>query len=64
MSAEFGYIEAKIGHHVDFSFPILEEGVPCACRCLIYNITQSSSLTRGRRVILSHCSCKQEVVNY
>ena len=41
MLVESGCIERKNGHRVDPSLLRLEEGVSCACGCVIYHIVSS-----------------------
>jgi hypothetical protein len=42
MSEELGCIEGKNGHRADPSLPGLEEGISCACGCLMYCVGSSA----------------------
>jgi len=43
---ELGCAKGENGHHVDPSFPRLEEGISCACGCVRYFTESSTDIGR------------------
>jgi hypothetical protein len=50
MSGELRHTETENGHCTYSSFPRLEQGIPCACQCIIYYIRSSVSTTGSSNI--------------
>jgi hypothetical protein len=53
-----GHIKEKMSNHADFYLSILEQVVPCSCRCIFHGIERNTILTKGGGHRSHHCVCK------
>ena len=54
----FGQLKEKNSDHTDFDHSILEQGVPCSCRCIIHSVGSSAISTKGGRHRSPNFFCK------
>jgi hypothetical protein len=63
LSEGFENVKVKTSDCTDYDLSILEQGVPCICRCIVHSVGRNTIPTRGGIHRSPNLFCKQEDVH-